>query len=95
MIIAGFAQFLIGPSLLLPNNLWIMVGGQFLEGLFTLYFQVTSLPEMINDVIKKHPNQKYEASDISSGVFNAMLGLGQMLSPLYGSYMTHYFGFRI
>lgn len=95
MVVAGFCSFLIGPSPYLPDELWIMCVGQFTLGIFTIFFQVTSLPEMINDVVRKYPDRKFEASDISSGVFNAMLGMGQMLSPIYGSYMTEVYGFRI
>lgn len=90
----GLSEFLIGPSPFLPDMLWIMGAGQFVLGLFTIFFLVTCLPEMIDDVVRNHPESPFEASDISAGVFNSMLGFGQMMSPLYGSYMTEAFGFR-
>lgn len=94
MFAAGLSQFLIGPSPFLPDNVYIMAVGQLTLGGCIIFFLITSLPEMINDVVSIHPHQKLEASDISSGVFNSMLGCGQMISPLYGSYVTDQIGFR-
>ena len=94
MFLTGVIMFLIGPSLLLPNSLVIMSIGNFFHGIFTTYFLIIPLPLMIEAVVSRYPKQKYESSDISSGVFNSMLGLGQMVAPLYGSYMTDYCGFR-
>lgn len=94
MIIAGLSQFMVGPSIFFPDSIWIMAIGHFIMGMFTPFFQVSSLPEMINVAKSKYPNNQDEASDISSGVFNSMLGFGQMIAPLYGSYATDVFGFR-
>jgi len=42
-----------------------------------------------------YPTKKLEASDATSGTFNSMLGLGQMIGPFYGSYVTAILDFRI
>ena len=94
MFLTGLSQLLVGPSNFLPDSLLIMSIGQFMFGGLSILFLITSLPEMIKEATKAFPNQKYEASDISSGIFNSMLGLGQMLSPIYGSYVTQIWGFR-
>ena len=94
MLWAGFNMFLVGPSPLLPDNLLLMWIGQFLNGGFSILFLITCLPEMIKDASKLYPDQIMEVTDISSAVFNFMLGFGQMLGPLYGSFVTGYFGFR-
>lgn len=94
MFCDAICEFCIGPSMFLPDSIWIMAIGQFSLGIFVTFFIIPCLPEMIEDVKKKYPHKPFEASDISSGVFNAMLGFGSMLSPLYGSYMTAAFGFR-
>ena len=94
MFLTGTVTFLVGPSPLLPNSLLIMGIGNFFHGMFTSYFVIIPFPLMIETVSSRYPKQKLESSDISSGVFNSMLGLGQMLAPLYGSYMTDYYGYR-
>ena len=50
---------------------------------------------MINDAVEGYPKQKNEVTDMSSGIFNSMLGIGQMLGPIYGSNITNVFNFRI
>ena len=94
MFINGFSHFLIGPSVYLPDSLILMTIGQMIYGFTVTFFIVTCLPIMINDVVKSFPTQKIKASDISSGIFSSMLGFGQMLGPIYGSYITDIFSFR-
>ena len=36
-----------------------------------------------------------KVNDVSSGIFNMFLGIGQILGALFGTYITQYFGFRI
>ena len=94
MFVNGFSQFLIGPSPYLPNNLTLMCIGQALDGFTATFFVITCLPAMINNATECYPNQKNEVTDISSGIFSWMLGFGQMVGPIYGSYLTDSFGFR-
>jgi len=56
---------------------------------------IPALPEMSTVACNIYPDKKHEASDLSSGAFNSMLGLGQMLGPLYGSYVTALFDYKI
>ena len=42
---------------------------------------------MIESAKKDFPLKESEVNDISSGLFNSFLGIGQILGPLYGSYM--------
>ena len=55
---------------------------------------VTWLPVIIKEGEKMYPKNKIEVADKASGIVNWMFGLGQALGPIYGSYMTAYFGFR-
>ena len=64
-------------------------------GGFSVFYLITWLPEMIKDAIEGHPHKKLEATDISAGVFNCMLGSGQMLGPIYGSFIKDHFNFRV
>ena len=56
---------------------------------------VPTLPEMIDSVIHKFPEQDSKVTDITAGVFNSFLGLGQVIGPIYGSYITANFDFRL
>mmetsp|Transcript_2424 Transcript_2424/g.2849 ORF Transcript_2424/g.2849 Transcript_2424/m.2849 type:complete len:291 (+) Transcript_2424:458-1330(+) len=95
VLIATVGQFLVGPAHLLPNKLWILAIGQFLIGFSVAPILISSLPLLTNIACEIYPKRKIEASDVSSGAFNSMLGLGQMVGPLYGSYITTLFDFRI
>ncbi|CAI2370229.1 unnamed protein product [Moneuplotes crassus] len=94
IFICGLAQFLIGPSTFLPDSLILMGIGQLMNGVSNFFFCVLSLPVMIHDAEERYPEQKIYAADLSSGVFNFALALGQTVSPIYGSYMTEIIGFR-
>ncbi|CAI2370042.1 unnamed protein product [Moneuplotes crassus] len=94
IFICGLAQFLIGPSSFLADNLILMGIGQFFCGMANFFFCVLSLPVMIHDAEERYPEQKIYAADLSSGVFNFSLALCQTLSPIYGSFMTERIGFR-
>ena len=95
MFFNGISHFLVGPSPYLPDSLILMIVGQVLHGFSVTFFLITCLPVMINDAVEGYPKQKNEATDISSGIFNSMLGIGQMLGPIYGSNITNAFNFRL
>ena len=101
MMMAVFANFFchifIGPSEFLgfPDRLWIMIIGQVLIGIANPFLMVPTLPEMIDSVMHKFPDQDSQVTYISSGVFNSFLGFGQVIGPIYGSYVTANFDFRI
>ena len=82
-------------DLCMPDSLVIMWIGQFLIGGFSVFFVITWLPEMIKDAVEGNPDKQLEVTDISSGVFNWMLGSGQMLGPIYGSFISNAFNFRL
>ena len=50
---------------------------------------------MIDSVIEKYPDDEILVNDLSSAIFNCFLGIGQISGPLYGSFMTGYFNFRV
>ena len=70
LLSTGLTHFLCGPIWFLPNNLIIMGIGQFLFGGFSIFFLITSLPVMITEATNHYPQQKFEVSDMSSGIFN-------------------------
>ena len=94
IFVNGLSQLIIGPSPYLPDSLALMWIGQALDGFTATFFVITCLPAMINKASERYPNQKNEVTDVSSGIFSWMLGLGQMIGPIYGSYVTDGFGFR-
>jgi hypothetical protein len=48
---------------------------------------------MVNVGSKLYPKQEQLVNDISSGNFNTFLGIGQVLAPIFGAYMTEQFNF--
>lgn len=82
LISAAFASFFVGlcvgPSQLFgfPDSLWVMVLGQALHGLIDPFILVPTLPEMIDSVIYKYPDDEVLVNDLSSAIFNCFLGIG-------------------
>jgi sugar phosphate permease len=72
LFIAGISHFFLGPAEFLPNNLALMMFGQFMMSFGSGIFFIPILPEMIKVATKMYPNQQIEASDISAGVLNFM-----------------------
>ena len=56
---------------------------------------IPTLPEMIDVALEKFPDDEIAVNDLSSGIFNSFLGIGQVVGPLYGALMTEAFGFRV
>ena len=81
------AFIFVGPSILLelPNSLFLMGLGQALVGIFTATMMIPGLPEMVESTLPHFPGQETIVNDLSSGIFNAFLGFGQVLAPMYGS----------
>ena len=72
-----------------------MIIGQALRGMIDPFTLVPSLPEMIESVLPHYPKSaEMEINNVSSGIFNMFLGLGQIFGPLYGSIVTEAYDFR-
>ena len=96
-IFCSVAFIFVGPSQLLAfkESLFLMGLGQALVGIFSSILIVPGLPEMIESALIEHPNQENEVNNLSSGIFNAALGIGQILAPTYGSIASTALGFRL
>lgn len=72
--------------------------GYAMMGFFDTFMLVYALPEMIDQVEKKHPNmsnlQKAKMADLSSGLLTAFFGIGTVAAPLYGAYGGVLVGYR-
>ena len=99
-----FCTFLMFPVLLtvgpsewfaFPDKIWLMVIGQIVNGIVDPFLLIHPLPEMVDSVIPHYPESIGQVNDISAGLFNMFLGIGQIIGPLYGAIMTKNFGFRI
>jgi hypothetical protein len=102
ILASSFALFLLGPSQILyfPKDSVILIAVGFaLIGLFDPFILVFVLPEMIEVIEKKHPElterQKAHLTDITTGLLTSILGIGQMLGPIYSAYFAKIFGFRL
>ena len=96
-LLSAVSFLFIGPSQMFGFNdsLMLMGIGQALVGVFIPYLLIPALPEMVDFALPLYPGQERETNDLSSGIFAAFLGIGQVLSPPYGSYMTAAYGFRL
>lgn len=56
---------------------------------------IPALPEMIRFGMIKYSHKEIEITDLSSGLFSSILSFGQMVAPIFGSYMTEITNFRI
>jgi MFS family permease len=66
------------------------------HGLVDPFILVPSLPEMIESVLPLYPDSaESQINDISSGMFNMFLGIGQVAGPLFGSIVSKKLGFRM
>jgi MFS family permease len=77
----------------LPDELWLLGVGQALIGLFTPAGLCVGLSEMVDAVERVYPGQSRRVKALSSGFFNSMLGVGQILAPLYGTVSMQHLGF--
>ena len=55
---------------------------------------IPGLPEMVESTIPEFPGQERDINNLSSGLYNSFLGFGQVLAPIYGSFVTDAVGFR-
>ena len=49
---------------------------------------------MVETANKYYPNQQRKVNNVSSGIFNAFLGLGEVIGPLFGASMCEKISFR-
>ena len=94
----NFVAFLcVGPSLLLrfPDSITIMCIGHALAGFFGSQILQVSMLEMIEDGNERFPNRELLVAGMAVGAYRALIGIAQMIGPLYGSLVTKYLGFRL
>lgn len=66
-----------------------------MRGITDPFTLVPCLPEMIESVLPFYPpNAECEINNLSSGIFNMFLGIGQILGPMLGAELTRAYGFR-
>jgi MFS family permease len=102
LILTGFMlmvlhNLFLGPSWLigLGDHEMYLFFGMALMGIGLAFAFVPTLAEMI-DILEGLDNGKYdtqEISDLSVGVFNSMFSLGNLLAPLIGGVLNHYYDY--
>lgn len=97
VLLSSASFFLVGPSQLLhfPDSLLMIAFGWSLLAATTAFFYVPILPEMVDSALLVFQGQEQAVNDLSSGLFNSFLGIGQLLAPLYGATITNWIGFRL
>ena len=94
MLLWGFCNFLVGPSVFLPDSIVLIALGLFLSGMTIVCCTVPQLPIMLKCLESKYPTQAHIASDYCSSIYNAVFSLGMFLGPVYGGHVTELVGFR-
>ena len=97
-IAMNFVAFLcVGPSLLLnfPDSITIMCIGHALAGFFGSQTILLGMLEMIEDGCERFPDKELLVASMSAGAYRGLIGITQMIGPLYGSIVTKYLGFRL
>ena len=56
---------------------------------------IPGLPEMVESTLDLYPGQERDVNNLSSGIYNSFLGFGQVIAPIYGSFVTEAVGFRM
>jgi MFS family permease len=72
-----------------------MIIGQIGHGLVDPFLLIPALPEMIDVAMEKFPHDEYLVNDLSSGIFNACISMGQLAGPIYGALMSEFTNFRL
>lgn len=95
-VLSFFGNLFVGPSKLFNfhDSVWMAVVGQIAHGIVDPFILVPSLPEMIESVIPHYPGQEETINDLSSGLFNMFLGIGQVIGPLFGAIVTDMYGYK-
>ena len=99
-----------GPSLLLPNKLWLVMVGVFGMGFFGSFMFVPVLPEVIavvkesylesfQNLSAEEKDEKYKKvssalADKASACNNISYALGSTLGPILGGFMSDHLGYR-
>jgi MFS family permease len=97
LLVSSFALLLVGPSRILPfpDSLIMMGIGWCLLGISLATFLIPILPELVESSLPYFPGQEKQVNTMCSGLFNSFMGIGQFISPLYGSIVTDRIGFRL
>jgi hypothetical protein len=101
LLASTISNLLMGPSTILhfPQTLELIGIGQALLGLFNPFLLIFSLPEMVDVIDTMYSGldkqSKMKIYDTSSGLYNAILGVGQVIGPIYATSVTEKSGFSL
>jgi MFS family permease len=97
LLVSSFALLLVGPSRIIPfpDSLIMMGIGWCILGISLATFLIPILPEMVESSLAHFPGQEKQVNSMCSGLFNSFMGIGQFISPLYGSIVSDRIGFRL
>lgn len=102
VIMVGFlimvvSTFLMGPSRILGFPLKspaMMIAGLSVLGIGAAWTVIPIIPEMLDSVKGKYPDQQSDLSDGFSGIFNVAGGFGQIVGPALSGALNKEVGFN-
>ena len=96
LLILGVFMIGTSPVLRFPDSPKMIFAGLLLVGLAAAAITIPVLPEMLEQIINKHPilENNQELNDIAAGYFNGCLGVGEAIGPIVASVLTAGIGFR-
>lgn len=76
-----------------PKDLWVLLLGLAIIGIFTAFIFIPIMPEMIETSQKALDTKNSKLNDICSGIFNVCFGIGTFLGPQLSTIYMNAFGF--
>jgi hypothetical protein len=72
-----------------------MIVGQLVLGLIMPFTLIPGLPEMTDSALVHYKKSQHERiNNLASGLYNMVLGVGEVAGPLYGTFVAAQVGFR-
>ena len=87
---------MIGPQSMigLPKNIWIVCTGMVVLGLGATLTILPIIPEFISLCEEVYKDEKVAVGDLSSGMFDSSILVGELIGPIIAGYLTSATGFE-
>ena len=94
LFLCGLFNFLVGPSTVLPDNLYLLAFGLLASSSTIAIVVVLQIPIMTKRAEWKYPSQTRRVSDMWCSIFSGTFSLGLLIGPIYGGYVNDLVGYR-
>mmetsp|Transcript_16948 Transcript_16948/g.12116 ORF Transcript_16948/g.12116 Transcript_16948/m.12116 type:complete len:196 (+) Transcript_16948:732-1319(+) len=97
LIMLAVSALFLGPSQILhfPESLLLICIGQMLRGAFFATLLIPIMGEMIESATLKIDGSETSINDKCSAIFNASLGVGNVVSPIFGAFLESISNYKL